>query len=85
MLKKKGKVKNIKSKKTSNNKNLIIIEYKIFHFHFDLHEDIHKNLKHEIDSIIKRNRFLAEQIIKNNMKLLFKYNHGNDIHEHGKQ
>ena len=44
------------------------------------------SLKHEIDSIIKRNQFLVEHTIKNEITLLlFKYNRGNDIYEHKKQ
>ena len=34
-------------------------------FHFDLHKDVRKNFKHEIDSIIKHNELLSEQRIKN--------------------
>ena len=74
-------IKNLNSKKTSNSKNLVIIKHQICH----LHKDIYNNLKHETDFIIKHNRFLAEQTIKNNMKLLFNYNHGKDTHEHRKQ
>ena len=33
--------------------------------HFDLHKNVHKNLYHEIDSIIKHNEFLADHTIKN--------------------
>ena len=33
---------------------LEISETKTFHFHFDLHTDVDKNLKHNIDSIIKQ-------------------------------
>ena len=36
-----------------DNIKLVIIETKIFHFHLDLPKDADKNLKHEIDSIIK--------------------------------
>ena len=42
--------------------------------------------KHETDSVIKHNEYLAEQTIINEIsKLLFKYKHGNNIHEDGKQ
>ena len=69
-----------------DNNNLVIIEPKSFHFHFDLHKDADKYLKHEIDSVINGNGFLAEQRIKNKIdQLLFKYKHGNDIHEPRKQ
>ena len=33
--------------------------------HFDLSKDVGKNLKYEIDAIIKDNNFLAEHTIKN--------------------
>ena len=36
---------------------LVITELKTFYFQFDLHKDVDKNLKHEID-IIERNSFL---------------------------
>ena len=36
--------------------------------------------------IIKHNEVLVEHIMKNKIsRLLFKYKHVNDIHEHGKQ
>ena len=38
--------------------NLVIIEFKAFHF--DLSKDVDKNLKHKIDLIIKHNGSLAE-------------------------
>ena len=39
----------------------------------------------EIEFIIKNNRSLAENKIKNEIKqLLLKYKHGNNIYEHGK-
>ena len=51
--------------------------------HFDLSKDIAKNVKHETDSTIEHNEFLAKHKINNKIRqLLFKYNHGNDIHEH---
>ena len=49
-------------------------------------KDVGNSLKHEIDSIIKRNQFLVEHTIKNEITLLlFKYKRGNDIYEHEKQ
>ena len=55
-------------------------------FHFDLHKDVVKNLKHEIDSVIKHDELLAKHTIKKQIRqLLSKYKHGNNIHEHGKQ
>ena len=42
--------------------------------------------KHETDSVIKHNEYLAEHTIINEIsKLLFKYKHGNNIHEDGKR
>ena len=65
---------------------LVATEPKTFHFDFDLPKDVDKSLKHEIDHIIKHNGFLAEQRIKNELDLLlYKYKHGNDIHEYRKQ
>ena len=55
-------------------------------FYFNLPKDVDSNLKYEIFSIIKHNKALAEHTIKNEIrKLLSKYKHGNDIHEHGKR
>ena len=58
-----------------NKRLLIITEPEIIHF--DLHKDVGNNLKHEMDSIIKHNKILAENTIKNK--------HGNNIHVHQKQ
>ena len=58
-----------------DNKFVIITENKTFHF--DLPRGVDNNLKHEIDSIIKHNKFLAEHTIKNKIGwLLFKYKYG---------
>ena len=46
-----------------DNMFVIITENKTFHF--DLPRGVDNNLKHEIDSIIKHNKFLAEHTIKN--------------------
>ena len=55
-----------------DNKTVITTEPKTFHF--DLPEDAGKNLKHEIDSVIRHNELLAEQRIKNEAhQLLSKY------------
>ena len=63
---------------------LVITERKTFHF--DLPKDVDRNFRHEIDSIVKQNGFLAEQRIKNEIEqLLYKYKHGNKIREHRKQ
>ena len=42
---------------------VIITEPKTIHF--DLSKDVGKNLKYEIDAIIKDNNFLAKHTIKN--------------------
>ena len=66
--------------------NKLVITTETKNFYFDLPKDVGSNFKHEIDSIIKYNDILAEHTIKNKInQLLFKYKHGNDIHEHGKQ
>ena len=72
-----------------DNSLVIIIEPKTFHF--DLPKNFINSLKAEIDSLIKRNEFLAELTIKKEIsqllfkykhsQLLFKYKHENDIHE----
>ena len=42
-----------------------MIEFKIFHFHFDFSNDVDKNLKHETEFLIERSKSLAEEKIKN--------------------
>ena len=68
--------------------NMIIIvirDPKTFCFNYDWPKDVFQNLKREIEFIIKSSEFLAEIVIKNEIEELFlKYNHGNNIHEHGK-
>ena len=67
-----------------NNKLVIITVPKSTHL--DLPKDIGNNFKHEIDFIIKHNKFVAGYTIKNKIsRLLPKYKHINDIHELGKQ
>ena len=57
-----------------------------FHIHFGLNKYNNKNLKHEIDFIIKQNWILAEQRLKNQTdELMCKYKHGNNSHENEKQ
>ena len=46
-----------------NNKR-VITEIKSFHLHFDLPKNVDNSLKHELDHIIKHNRFLAELRVK---------------------
>ena len=67
--------------------NMIVIrDPKTFCFNFDWPKDVDENLKHKTELILKSNEFLAENKIKNEIEqLLWKYKHGNDIHEHGKQ
>ena len=67
--------------------NMIVIrDPKTFRFDFNLPTYVDENLKNEIEFIIKSNESLAENKIKNEIEqLLFKYKHGNNIHEHGKQ
>ena len=43
---------------------VVIRESKTFYFDFDLPKDVDKNLKHEIEFIIKYNESLAEHKIK---------------------
>ena len=58
----------------------VIRELKTFYFDFNQPRDADKNLKHEIEFIIKSNEFLADKKIYNEIKqLLSKYKHGNDI------
>ena len=66
--------------------NMIVIrDPKTFCFNFDLAKNVDKNLKCEIELIIKGSESLAENKIKNKIEqLLLKYKHGNNIHEHGK-
>ena len=48
-------------------------------------KDVHENLKHGTEFIIKSNEYLAENKIENKTeKLLLKYEHGNNIHKHRK-
>ena len=65
---------------------VVIREPKTFYFNFDLLKDVDKNLKYETELIIKCNQSLAENKTKNKIeKLLLKYQHENNIHEHGKK
>ena len=59
---------------------------KFFCFNFDWPKYVHENLKHEIQFLLKSNKPLTENKIKNETgQLLLKYKHGKHIHEHGKQ
>ena len=65
---------------------IITKDTKTFYFHFDSPKDVDRNLKHEIEFIIKSNESLAENRIKNEIEqLLLKYKRGNNIHGHRKQ
>ena len=62
--------------------NQIVTTTKLKAFYFDLPEDAGINLKHGIYFIMKYNKLLAVHTRKSEIrKLLFKYKHGNDIHE----
>ena len=65
--------------------NIIVLRYPKT-FCFDWLKDVDENLKHESKFIIKNNKSLAENKIKNEIEqLLLKYKHRNNIHEHRKQ
>ena len=65
------------------NKLVIIKEPKTISFDFS--KEVDHSLKHGINYIIKRNEFFAECSIKNKISQLWaKYEHENDVHEHGK-
>ena len=60
---------------------IVIRDPKTFCFNFNWPKDVEENLKHGIEFIIKNNKPLAENKIKNNIEqLLSKYKHGNNIH-----
>ena len=67
--------------------NMIVIrDSKTFFFDFDWPNYVDENLRYEIEFIVKSNEFLAENKIKSEIEQwLLKYNHGNNIHVHGKQ
>ena len=66
--------------------NMVVIgEPKTFYFDFDWPKNVDKNLKHEVEFIIKSNESLDENRINEIEQLLSRYKHGNDIYEHGKQ
>ena len=67
--------------------NIIVrTDPKGFCLNFDWVKYVNENLKDEIDFIIKNNESLAKGKIKSEIeKLLLKYKHGNNIHEHSKQ
>ena len=65
---------------------LMIRDPKSLFFNFDWPKNVDENLNGEIKFIIKINELLVGNKIKNEIEqLLFKYKHGNSIHEHRKQ
>ena len=56
-----------------------------FYFYFNLPKDVDKNLKLDIEFIIKSTESLLENKMKNQIEQLYKYKHGNDTHENRKQ
>ena len=65
---------------------IVIRDFKTFYLNFDWSKYVDENLKHEIESIIKSNEFLADNKIKNKIEqLLLKYKNVNNIHQHRKQ
>ena len=65
---------------------IVIRDPKTFCFNFDCQNDVDKDLKHEIEFIIKSNEPLAENKIKSKIEqLLLTYKNGNKICEHKKQ
>ena len=65
---------------------ILVRDPKTFYFYFDWPKDFDERLNHEIELIIKSNKYLAWNKIKNEIEqLLLKYKNGNNIHEHGKE
>ena len=67
---------------------VVIIDLKNFYFYFDFTKDVDENLKHEIEFIVKSNKYLDENKIKSETEQLFsKYKHGSERNnecKHGK-
>ena len=62
-------------------KMIKIRDPKLFCYNFNWPKNVDENLRHEIESIIKSNKYLAKNKIKYDIeKLLLKYKHGNNIH-----
>ena len=65
---------------------IVIRDPKTWYFDFDWPENVDENLKHKTEFTIKSNNSSADNKIKNEIEeLLFKYKHGNNVHEHRKQ
>ena len=59
---------------------ILVRDSKTFYFDFDCLKDANKNLKHEIEFIIKSNESSTENKIKDKTKLLLlEYKHGSNI------
>ena len=59
---------------------IVIRDPKTFYLDFDWPKNVDENLKYEIEFIIKSNESLAENITKNEIKLLMlKHKLGNNI------
>ena len=62
-------------------KMIMIRDPKLFCYNFNWPKNVDENLRYEIESIIKSNKYLAKNKIKFDIeKLLLKYKHGNNIH-----
>ena len=62
---------------------IVIRDPKTFCFNDDVQKGFDANLKHKIEFIIKSNKSLAKNKIKNETEqLLLKYKRGNNIHEY---
>ena len=62
-------------------KMIMIRDPKLFCYNFNWPKNVDENLRHEIESIIKSNKYLAKNKINYDIeKLLLKYKHGNNIH-----
>ena len=56
---------------------VVIRQPKTFYFYFHWPKDVDKKLRHEIEFIIKNNKFLGQNKIENDIEqLLSKYKHG---------
>ena len=64
---------------------IVVKDLQPFFIHFHWSKDADKNLKHEIEFIIKSSEYLAENITKEEIEeLLSKHKQENDTHEHEK-
>ena len=64
---------------------VVIRDPKTFSLNFDWPGCVDENFKHEIEFIIRSNKSLADNKIKNEIEqLLLKFKHGNNLPEHSK-